>query len=99
MPINLCNPWTTSKTPERQRCGIQRKNFRILQKTENQANIFETVSSSVTTKAGIISLRAKVPTFLKKLQGILYIYIYIFISEHRKDAHNNGNKALPLSGF
>ena len=60
------------------RWGIQRKNFRILQKTENQTNIFETVSSSVSGKSGTISSRAKVPSFKKVTRNItIYIYIYI----------------------
>ena len=53
------------------------KNFRILPKTENQTNIFETVSSSATTKTGMISSRAKIPSFLKKLPRI-FVYIYLY---------------------
>ena len=39
---------------QQQRRGIHKKNFRIVQKTENQINIFETASSSVTRKIRMI---------------------------------------------
>ena len=32
----------------------------------------------------------------------IYIYIsdiYIYISEHNRNAHNDGNRALPFKGF
>ena len=41
---------------QQQRRGIHRKNFRILQKTENQINIFETASSLVTRKISCINI-------------------------------------------